>query len=216
MTNVRRIARSELQEHRRTINGITAEAPRYDVVDPAGNKEWVVDVYLGPLDRGNPSIARSCPIAPVAHELITDVRQPVELERNKQGKLTVVGKSKHIPAGTQTPAGSILDPNYQEVKPNLAELGLLWISDMDYNRTPWGLKAWGTFAWGEITITDAFGAVVAGPDVATEDVPEMLSPVPSQSVTTRHTKIARIPWGARAWGAWAWGGHEQTTIELVE
>lgn len=216
MSNTAQISRREFDEHRKTMNGITAEGPRYAVVDQAGSKEWVVDVYLGPSRSGEPKIVRSCPIAPIAHELITDVRMPVELERNHQGKLTVIGRAKVVPAGAQMPEDSILNPTYQEVRPNLAELGLLWIEDLDYQRTAWGAKAWGQFAWGEVTIRDAFGAIVAGPDVDPEDVPEMLSPTPFRRTTTRHVKIARIPWGSRAWGSFPWGGHEQTTIELEE
>lgn len=218
MRNIAQISRREIEEHRKTQNGITAEKPRYSVVDQAGAKEWVVDVYLGMTDAGNPTIVRSCPIAPIAHELITDVRQPVELERNKQGKLTVVGRAKVVPAGTQTPEGSILDPSYQEVRPNLAELGLLWIADLDYGLEAWGVKPWGDPGkpWRRITITDAFGHVIAGEDTDPEDVPVLFSTEPATTTTTRHTRIRRIPWGSRPWGAFPWGGHEQTTIELEE
>jgi hypothetical protein len=214
--NIAQISRREIEVHRKDIVGITAEAPRYAVVDQAGHKEWVVDVYLGPLDRGQPSIARACPIAPIAHELVTDVRQPVKLERDRQGKFTVVGRSKFVPAGTQTPDGSILEARYQEVKPNLAALGLLWVADLDYERTAWGSKPWGDFGWGELTITDAFGAVVMSPESEPDEIPAMYAPTGTRTLVTRHTKIARIPWGDRGWGEFPWGGHEQTTIELEE
>lgn len=215
MRNIAQISRREIEEHRKTINGITAEQPRYAVVDQAGHREWVVDVFLG-MDRGEPSIVRACPIAPIAHELITDVRMPVELERNKQGKLTVIGRGKTIPAGLQTPEGSILEPRYQEIRPSLAELGLLWIADLDYARVPWGSQPWGSFPWGVSEIRDAFGALVYSPDLDPEEVPPALSPTAERTVTTRHTKIARIPWGSQRWGEFPWGGHEQTVIELEE
>jgi hypothetical protein len=213
--NIAQISRREIEAHRETITGLTAEAPRYAVVDQAGHKEWVVDVYLG-MSRQAPSIVRSCPIAPIAHELVTDVRMPVLLERDAQGKLTVVGRSKDVPAGAQTPEGSILEPTYQEVEVNLAELGLMWIADLDYEQAAWGEEGWGDFPWGVKRITDAFGAEVMGPDTEPDEIPPMLDPAPARTVTTRHSKIARIPWGARAWGEFPWGGHEQTTITLEE
>jgi len=218
MASIPFISRREIEEHRKTRNGITAEQPRYVVVDQAGNKEWVVDVFLGMARTGQPSIVRACPIAPIAHELITDVRMPVELERNKQGKFTVIGRAKVVPAGAQMPDDSILNPTYQEVRPNLAELGLLWIQDVDLTLERWGEKAWGAPGkpWRRVTMKDAFGAEIIGPDTDPEDVPPLLSLTPTTSIVTRHTKLARIPWGSRAWGSWPWGGHEQITIELVE
>lgn len=212
------IARREIEAHRKTVNGITAEQPRYAVVDKAGNKEWVVDVYLNPDGKEEPSIARNVPIAPIAHELITDVRMPVEMQRSKQGKLTIVGRGKVVPAGAQMPDGSPLDPSYHEIKPNLAQLGLLWTQDLDYQVEKWGEKPWGAPGkpWRSITITDAFGNIVSGPDVDPEDVPRLLSLTPSTTVKTKHVKIARIPWGTQPWGTFLWGGHTQTVIELEE
>lgn len=216
MRNIAQIGRRELEAHRRSINGITAEKPRYAVVDSQDHKEWVVDVYVGPLEQDQPNIIRNVPIAPYARNLIGDVRQPVELERSKQGHYTVVGRAKVVPAGTQTPEGSILDASYQEVRANLAQLGLLWTADLDVTRVPWGSRPWGEFPWAEVEISDAFGAVLAGPDVDAEDVPPMLAPAPAQRTKTKHTLIRRIAWGSRPWGSFPWGGHEQTTVELEE
>jgi hypothetical protein len=216
LRNIAQIGRREVEEHRRTLHGITAEAPRYAVVDQAGHKEWVVDVYLGPPGHVGTAIARNCPIAPIAHDLVTDVRMPVQLEKLKQGKLTVIGRSKYVPAGAQTPDGSILEPTYHEIEVNLAALGLIWIADLDYERVPWGSQPWGAFPWGISKITDAFGVQIYGEDVDPEDVPPALAPAAARTVTTRHTKIARIPWGSRPWGQFPWGGHEQTVIELEE
>jgi hypothetical protein len=214
--NIAQISRKEIEYHRQVLDGITAEAPRYAVVDEAGHKEWVVDVYLGPSTGATPSIVRDCPIAPIAHELVTDVRQPVKLERSHQGKLTVVGRGKRVPAGAQTPDGSILEPTYQEVEPNLADLGLVWIADLDYEIPNWGDEDWGDFVWGVSRITDAFGAEVLGPDTDPEDVPPAIAPTPARVERTRHVKIDVVPWGKFAWGEFLWGGSEQTVIELEE
>jgi hypothetical protein len=218
LRNIAQIGRREVEEHRRTVQGITAERPRYAVVDQAGHKEWVVDVYLGPPGEAGTSIARNCPIAPIAHDLVTDVRMPVLLEKLKQGKLTVVGRSKFVPAGAQTPNGSILEPTYHEIEVNLAALGLLWIADLDYQKEKWGEKPWGEAGkpFQSITITDAWGHVVSGPDVDPEDVPAMLRPQGERSTTTKHTLIRRQPWGAFRWGRVPWGSFEQKPLELTE
>jgi hypothetical protein len=216
LRNIAQISRREIEYHRAQVVGITAEAPRYVTVDAAGHKEWVVDVYLGPSASEEPAIVRNCPIAPIAHELVTDVRMPVLLERDHQGKLTVVGRAKHVPAGLQTPDGSILEPTYQEVELNLAELGLLWIADLDYTIPAWGAEPWGEFPWGVAEVKDAFGAVVYTPEASPEDVPAAIAPSPARVERTRHVKVERIPWGSKAWGEFPWGGHQQTTIELEE
>jgi hypothetical protein len=221
--NIAQIARREVEAHRRKLSGITAEKPRYKVVDPNGSKEWVVDVYLGEAkDADHKNIVRDCPIAPIAKNLVTDVRQPVELERSKQGKFTVVGRSKYVPAGTQTPQGSILEPNYHEIEVNLAQLGLLWIADLDYE-----LEAWGERTWGEpgkpfqmIRAFDAFGVQVLGPEVDAEDVPPALHLEPKKTTATKHLVIKRKPWGhgpdAFKFGKDRWGAMSEKVLEVTE
>lgn len=218
MRNIAQIGRREVEAHRRIITGITAERPRYAVVDQAGHKEWVVDVYLGEKGSEEQHIVRNCPIAYVAHNLVTDVRMPVELERSKQGKLTVVGRSKYVPAGTQTPNGSILEPTYHELEVNLAAMGLLWIADLDVEREKWGAKPWGDPGkpFQQMTVRDGWGNVLAGPDVDQEDVPARLRLEGTLTTKTRHTLIRRIPWGAFRWGKVPWGAFEQKPLELTE
>lgn len=218
MRNIAQIGRREIEAHRKTLDGITAEQPRYVVVDLAGNKEWVVDVYIGPLDQEQPNIIRNVPIAPVAHNLVTDVRQPVQMERSKQGRYTVVGRSKVIPAGAQMPEGTILEPTYHFVTANLADLGLLFTADLDYELEGWGWKPWGATGkpWQAIAIRDAFGALLVGPDMEPDEIPAMFNLEPIRSTTTRHTRIIRKPWGSFQWGRSAWGAYLQDVVELTE
>ncbi len=218
MRNVAQIGRREIEAHRKTLTGITAERPRYVVVDQAGSKEWVVDVYLGPLDQEQPNIVRNVPIAPVAHNLVTDVRQPVEMERSKQGRYTVVGRSKVVPSGAQMPDGSILEPTYHFVTVNLAELELLFVADLDYELEPWGSRPWGEPGkpFQEIKVRDAFGALLIGPDMDPGEIPPMFALTPARVTTTRHTRLARKPWGSFRWGESPWGAYSQEVIELTE
>lgn len=217
------LARREVEAHRRHVVGVTATVPAYVVVDSAGTKEWVVDVYLGPLELTEVNIARNIPIASIAKELVTDVRQPVLLERSKQGKYTVVGRSKTLPSGAQMPEGSILDPTYHRIEYNLAELRLSFIADLTYTLEPWGVKTWGDVGkpWQQVTAVDAFGRTIAGPDVLPADVPPALDPTPVKVVTTRHVILTRKTWGpvgsadALVWGKDPWGAPNHKVVELI-
>lgn len=130
MKNVGLISRREIDEHRVLVNGVTASVPMYIEVDSNDNKEWVVDVFIGPL-LGESIIFR-VPIVPAAKQLITDIRQPVQLERSKQGFYTVVGRAKVLSAGVMGPDDTILEPTFREIEVNLAQIDALHIADLDY------------------------------------------------------------------------------------
>jgi hypothetical protein len=219
MRNVALVGRRELEAHRRSVSGVTASLPGYAVVDAAGHEEWVVDVYLGPIEGPEKNILRNVPIAPYARHLIGGLRQPVMLHRSPQGKYTVIGREKEMPAGAQSEEGSILEPTYHEISVNLADLGLLWIPDLD-----WSMDGWGTRAWGEdwrYHARDAWGRAIMG-DGADGDVPPVLSPDPIETVVTRHLLISLKSWGpaghpdAFAWGVDPWGAPVQRVIEHEE
>jgi hypothetical protein len=186
MKNVALLGRRELVAHRRFVTGVTATVPAYKEVDNLGNKEWVVDVYIGPLDVAEPNVVFNVPISPYARQVVGDIRQPVLMERSKQGKYTVIGRAKELPAGAQMPEGSILEPTYHRIEFNLAELKALFVADLDWDLQGWDYEPWDVGPWQAITATDAFGNVVVGPDVPAEDVPPLLNPEPDVVVTTKH------------------------------
>lgn len=130
--NVSLAGRRELHAHRRWISGVTASTPRYQEVDSAGNKEWVVDVYIGPLEYVEKNIVLDVPIAPYARHLVGDIKQPVLLERSKQGKYTVVGRTKTLASGVQFEEGDIDEPTFHLVQHNYASLRLRFIPDLDW------------------------------------------------------------------------------------
>jgi hypothetical protein len=220
MRNVNQAGRREVEEHRRNVAGVTASLPSYKVVDLAGHKEWVIDVYLGPLELVEKNILRDVPIAPYARHLVGGIRIPVELQRSKQGRYTVVGRSKEMPAGAQPPDGSILEPTFQEIKVNLADLGLLWIPDLDWTVEPWGEKIWSDEPWQKISATDAFGNPVVGEDAEPEI--ELYQPGALRTTKTRHVVLGLKTWGplghpdALRWGIDPWGAPLQKTVEHEE
>jgi len=224
--NVALFGRRELEAHRRFVTGVTASIPRYQTADAAGSKEWVVDVYIGPLellDEEKRNIIFDVPIAPYARQRVTDIRQPVELERSKQGKYTVIGRSKVLASGTQLPEGSIFEPTYHLVKHNLADLGLTFIADLDYEREPFQqtpttpYQASPTEPYQVIKGFDAFGKQVIGPGAVV--VPPALQPAPEMTVTTRHVRILPAKYGPKGdplamnWGV---GTYQPMIQELVE
>ncbi len=221
MKNVAGITRREVQAHRRFVTGLTASYPQYKAVDAVGNKEFVADIYLGPLLQTEVNIIRDVPVAKYAQNLVTGIRMPVLLERSKQGKYTVVARADTQPPGAQGPEGSILEPTYNQIEYNLAELDVLHIADITYQKEQWGAKPWGAPGkpWQDIIGTDAFGNQVMGGDVAAEDVPEEISLVPVVHTTTRHILIQRKTWGpiggahALRWGVDPWGATEQVVVE---
>ncbi len=225
--NIALAGRRELEAHRRFVTGVTASLPLYTAVDSAGNKEWVVDVYLGPLERVETNIVRKVPIAPYARLLVSDIRQPVTVERSKEGKYTVIGRAKVFTAGAQTPDGSIFEPTYHSVVFNLAELGLSFLADVDYTLDEFQddpgkeFQANPTDPYQVIRAFDAFGNQCVGPEAV--NPPPELDPVPKIETTTCHVvlKVAKFgPFGdpeALQWGQ----GTEfqpsiQTKVNLVE
>jgi hypothetical protein len=210
--NVALVSRREIIAHRRLVNGVTASVPAYSAVDTAGNKEWVVDVYIGPLQ--GESILKAVPIVPAAKNLITDIRQPVQLERSKQGKYTVVGRAKVMSAGVQTPEGTILEPTFREYEVNLAELRLTHVADLDYSVSVYQADPGQEYqadpeqAFQQIAATDAFGHPVLGPDAEADPCgsADAVSLTPIRYGKTRHVRIAMAKYGpkgdplAMSWG----------------
>ena len=221
MRNIAQIGRRELVAHRRFVTGVTATVPAYKEVDSVGNKEWVVDVYIGPLDVQEPNIVREVPIAPYARQVVGDIRQPVLLERSKQGRYTLVGRAKTMPAGAQTPEGSILEPTYHRIEHNLAQLKATFIADLTYQLEGWGHLVWGEEdkPWQEVLAFDAFGNQVLG-EGADEEIAQ-LSLEPIKITTTRHYVLTLRGWGLPAaeggfrWGVDAWGAGYQKLVELT-
>jgi hypothetical protein len=223
MRNVAVAGRRELEAHRLFDFGVTASKPAYKAIDDIGNKEWVIDVYLGPLDPKNLNILKDCLISPYARQLVTGFRQPVLLERSKQGKFTVVGRAKTMPSGAQTDLGSILEPTYHRIEYNLASLGLMFVADLDVGLERWGVKAWGAPGkpWRQVTLTDAFGNVVMGDGIDPADVPEELQPAPLVKTTTKHVVLTLKTWGpagdahALIWGKDPWGAADAHEVSLT-
>jgi len=222
MKNLALLGRRELVAHRRFVTGVTASIPAYKEVDSLGNKEWVVDVFIGPLDVAEPNVIFNVPIPPYARQVIGQIRQPVLLERSKQGKYTVIGRAKELPAGAQMPEGSILEPTYHRIEHNLAQLGVLHIADIDWSLQGWDTEPWDMGVWQAITGQDAFGNLVVGPDVAAEDVPTQLDPEPDIVTTTKHTILTLRTWGnpnepgGFRWGTDPWMASYLKVVELIE
>lgn len=223
MKNIAQIGRRELVAHRRFVTGVTATVPAYKAIDPVGNKEWVADVFIGPLDVAEPNIARDVPIAPYARQVVGDIRQPVLLERSKQGRYTVVGRAKTLPAGAQMPEGSILEPTYHRIEHNLSQLRVSHIADLDWELEGWGEKVWDDGEpWQRVTAVDAFGNLVMGEGIEPGDVPPQLAPAGTVVTTTRHYLLTLRTWGNPTveggfrWGVDAWNSGYQKLIELTE
>lgn len=221
--NVALFGRRELIAHRQFVEGVTATVPAYKVVDEVGNKEWVVDVYIGPAENVELNIVRDVPIPPYARQVIGDIRQPVLMERSKQGKYVVIGRNKIMPSGAQMPDGSILEPTYHRIEHNLASLSALFVADLDWTVEGWGEKTWDDGGpWQRITATDAFGNDVIGGEVDPEDIPPMLDLEEITTTTTRHVLLTLRTWGNPTetggfrWGVDAWGAGFQRLIEVTE
>ncbi len=223
MRNIAQISRRELDAHRTLVNGVTASVPAYIEVDTAGNKEWVVDVYIGPLL--GLSILRNVPIIPAAKQNVTDMRQPVQLERSKQGKYTVVGRAKVMSAGMQTPEGTVLEPTYREIEVNLAVIQCEHIADLDYtvsalqvDSEPFQADAEEVLQ--EVTAVDAFGEIVLGPDA--ENPPDLIANEDVTVAKTRHVRVAVSTFGppgdpnAMVWGTSALQPSVQEVLELED
>ncbi len=222
MRNVAQLGRRELEAHRDLVTGVTASVPAYKAADVAGNKEWVVDVYLGPFEQVEAAIIRDVPIAPYAKELVGDVRQPVQLFRSKQGKYTVTGRAKILTAGAQMPDGSIAEPTYHKGVYNLAELDLAFVSDLDYTLQALGdrtqLQADEATPLQAVRAYDAFGFQVLGPELSEEILAGgRFDVVGQKTTTTRHMVLVLSTLGpAGDPGAMSWGtGPLQTSLPRI-
>jgi len=227
--NIAVFSRRELEAHRQFVSGVTASAPRYEPVDGAGNKEWIVDIYIGPLEvqaaEGLANIVRNVPIAPYARQRVTDIRQPVTMERSKQGKYTVVGRSKILPSGTQLQGESIFEPTYHEVKHNLADLKLLWVADLDFELEPLQsspttpLQASASEPLQVVKAYDGFGKQAVGPGASCGN--EAIDPVAGSTTTTRHVRITPAKFGPKGdplamdWGVGPLQPFFQEIVELT-
>jgi hypothetical protein len=224
--NVALFGRRELVAHRQFVDGVTASVPKYVDIDLDGEKEWIVDVYLGPAENPDPVIIRDVPIAPYAKQLVSTIREPVTLQRSRQGKYTIIGRSKNMPAGAQMQNGSIFEPTYHLVTHNFADLKIRHVADIDYTfeelqETPTTeLQASPDEPLQVIRGYDAFGYQVLGPEAALED-PSLTIP-PERVTRTRHIQIIMSKFGpkgdpdAMIWGTSALQIPIQKVIELVE
>jgi hypothetical protein len=196
--NIALFGAREVLNQRRWVSGVTASTPLYLSVDSLGHKEWVVDVYLGMGPEGdvNENILTKVPIAPYARHLVTGIRQPVMLERSRQGGYTVTGRAKTVAAGTLSQNGDVLEATYHCIKHNLADLRLRHVADIDYTLAPFqavfGVTPLqpvpGTSPLQVVGMTDAFGVPVTG-DVYSID--------PDVETTTRHVRIALATLGPK-------------------
>lgn len=227
--NIAVFSRREFDAQRQFVSGVTASSPRYEAIDGAGNKEWVVDVYIGPLEvqaaEGLANVVRNVPVAPYARQRVTDIRQPITMERSKQGKYTVVGRSKILPAGTQLQDESIFEPTYHEVKHNLSDLKLLWVADLDFELEPLQLtvatplQASPTEPLQVVKAYDGFGKQALGPGASCESA--VLSPVGGSTTTTRHIRITPAKFGPKGdalamdWGVGPLQPFFQEIVELT-
>lgn len=199
--NPKVFARSEIEAHRRTRSGVTASVPGYKVVDGAGNKEFVVDVYLGPVQNADSEVIKDVPIAHYARQRVTDIYQPIVLEISKEGKLTVIGRAKIFLAGLQTPEQSILEPTYHEFTHNLQSLRLLWLQDLDWTLTVFQATPSTKFQetpstpFQTIRAFNAFGKQLVGPEAPV--VPPQVVPIPVATGSTIHTRIVPAKFGPK-------------------
>jgi hypothetical protein len=223
--NIGLFGRRELAAHRATVDAMTVSAPAYKEVDDEGHREWVVDVYFGPAEEGQQRVLKDIPIASYARELITGANVPVLLDRSRQGRYTVIGRSKIQPSGSQTSEGSLLDPTYHYVECNLAELKSLHVADLD-----WAIQEFVTdpphaFVPDDETpfvvlrATNAFGRQVYGPEVENPDT--LTDPVPLKTTKTRHIKIGIKAFGppgdpsAIEWGVDPFVVPVYETVEII-
>ncbi len=212
--DIAEIGRQEIEAHRRFSIGVTATDPRIDVADAAGNKEWVVDVFLGAVfdETQTENVVIGVPIVPSARLHVTEQNQPVLLERSKQGKYTVVGRSKTLPAGYQI--GDILEDTYHRILHNYADLGLLFIPDLDFTLEELQadpddqLQADPADPLQTVSSFDAFGHQVGGPGVTNpkQSIQDLLNHAPKKTTTARHLLVKQATLGdpgdpdAMVWG----------------
>lgn len=193
--NIAAISRMELEAARQFIRGTTASDPVWKEIDGAGNKGWVIDIFLGPIaddaDGTQDGLLEDVPIASVARAVVGQNNIPVLLERSRQTGWTVVGRSDTAPAGYDP--GTILEDNYHRFLYNYRELRLMHLPDLDFVLETFGeatarWKAGDTTAMQIVRAFDAFGHQVLGPGVTNPPVPiqNKLSIVPRKTGKKRH------------------------------
>lgn len=167
--NIALVGRRELIAHRRFVTGVTVSVPQYIDVDGDGNKEWVVDVFLGPLEPIKDGILEDVIIAPIAKALVTDIRQPVVLERARDGRYQVTGRGKLMPAGLDI-GGGMPTETYVETRHNYADLRLRFLADLDWELEVLQGDPLAPFQEDEdepfqlLRARNAFGRLVVGPE----------------------------------------------------
>lgn len=232
MKNIAQTGRRELEAHRRWVVGVTASEARYEVVDVDGAKEWVIDVYVGPLEHVTDNIVKSCLIASYARELVADAKQPVLLERSKQGKYTVVGRTSTMPAGVVFDS-EVTEPSFELVRDNLATLRLRFLPDLDWELEPFGgpgkkFRSSPDKPFQIVRAFDAFGVQMVGPEAAApEEIADgsmprppgggagyspaaakgaLYAPAPASAKTSKHTAIYKAKFGPKGDpDAMSWG-----------
>ncbi len=199
--NVAQWGARELQASRHFVTGVTASVPAYVDADQDGNKEWVADVYLGPLDSIGNGVVEAVPIAPIARALITDIRQPVVMERSREGRYTIIDRAKNMPAGVSF-GGDVPDGTYVETRHNYAELGLRFVADIDWElellqatgATP--LQATADEPFQLLRGRNAFGRLVVGPPVEVPEPEEAAAQEPEEIAVERRVRILLAPFQA--------------------
>lgn len=175
--NAALFGRQQVHYQRQFVVGLTATKPVYVESDTSGNKEFAVDVLLEPQEGVEPNVVKGAIIAPYAKELVTDIRQPVTLERSRQGQYTVIGRAKVMASGT---VGDVDDPTYSLSLHNYADLGLRFIPDLDWELEPFQADPGDQFQadpeepFQAVRAFDAFDRQVVGPEVA-EEPPELVA-----------------------------------------
>ncbi|HLF95292.1 MAG TPA: hypothetical protein VJB14_17630, partial [Planctomycetota bacterium] len=188
----------------------------YKDADGDGNKEWVIDVYLGAADGPDLNVVKDCPIAPYARELVTDLRLPVTIERSVEGKYTVIGRSKVIPAGAN---GDIDDPTYRLTMHNYADLRARHVADLDYTLEPYQASPVTPYQadpgepYQAIRAFNAFGRQVLGPEVV--ESPKIQTQAKRRK-TVRHVMAELAGYGTTDWGVDVYQPTRLTTVETVE
>ena len=194
-SNIAEIGRMEIEASRQFMRGMTASDPDWIEIDNAGNKGWVIDVYIGPIvddEAGTEDgLLEDVPIASVARAVIGQKNIPIILERSRQTGWTVVGRSDTAPAGYDP--GTITEDNYHRFTYNYRALKLLHLPDLDFKLETFGeaVARWNagdTTAMQIVRAFDAFGHQVFGPGVTNppQKTQDKLSHVPLQEGKKRH------------------------------
>lgn len=196
--NVAVIGRREVEAHRQFVTGITACDPVWKEVDAAGNKGWVVDVFLDSgyedLDGTITGKLFDVSMSSQARQKVSEEGQPVVLERSKQMGWTVIGRADVVPAGFAI--GTIYEENYHRFQYNFRSLKLSHVPDLDWELETLGdaVSRWNggdESAFQLVRAWDAFGHQVLGPEVINppQEVQDRLSAQPKTKLTKRHLVI---------------------------